>query len=259
MRDINMNSILTIDRAIDVLQTFTLEKISLTLEEICDKTRIPKNTVTRILYTLEQRGFLQYDQESALYKPGLGLFEFILLQSAVLDVQKEAEEYLIELHNKTKQTVMMALKENNDQIFYVFKKENDEGLKVSSLVGLHRPYLSGVLGPVVLAFLPDREIERILKMPIPQSTPYTVTDPAAIRERLHKIKRDGYFIASNETAIGVTGIGAPIFDMNGEAIAAIGVVGPAIQLDSRIEDAKQLLLDTSAKISARIGYRKPGK
>jgi DNA-binding IclR family transcriptional regulator len=202
---------------------------------------------------------VQYDRNSLTYKPGLRLFEFILLQSAVLDVRKEAEEFLIDLHNKTNQTVLMAVKESNDQIFYVYKKENDEGLKVSSLVGLHRPYLYGVLGPVILAYQPEHDIERILKMPIPQFTPYTVTDTTIIRQRLQKIKKEGFYVMSNETAIGVTGIGAPIFDINGDAIAAIGVVGPAIQLDNQIEETKRLLMDASAKISAKIGYRNSGR
>jgi IclR family KDG regulon transcriptional repressor len=254
MRDVNMGSIRSIDRAIDILQAFTIEKTQLTVDDLSKITKIPNSTVYRILCTLEQRGMVQFDEKLSSYKPGLRLMEFGVFLSSVLDVRNVAEETLFDLHVKTGQTVLMAIKEGN-QIIYIFKKEKYEGLKFSSVVGERRPFIYGVLGPALLAFLSNKEIEAILSLPIQQHTPYTVTDKKVILKRLQQVQKDGYYIDTNETTIGVSGIGAPIFGLNREIIAAIGVVGPSIHIDDKLEEIKPMILDASSKISRKMGYR----
>ena len=127
MRDVNMGSIRSIDRAIDILEAFTVEKPSLSTEELAKLTKIPHSTVYRILCTLERRGLVQFDEKTLKYKPGVRLFQFSALVSNVLDVQQEAEELLDNLHYKTGQTVLMAIRDE-DQILYIYKKEKYEGL-----------------------------------------------------------------------------------------------------------------------------------
>lgn len=253
MRDVNMGSIRSIDRAIDILQAFTVEKPLLTNEEIAKITGIPHSTVYRILCTLEKRGLLQFDEKAAVYKPGIRMFLFSTLISSVFDVRQQAEELLNELHDKTGQTVVMAVRDE-DHIIYIYKKEKYEGLKFSSVVGQRRPFIYGILGPVLLAFLPEKQIEHILNKPIPQHTPFTVTDQQLILERLQKIKEEKIYIESNETHLGVTGVGVPI-TANHEVIAAIGVIGPAVLLDHKLEDIKPLILETAHKISAKMVYQ----
>ncbi|TDF93229.1 IclR family transcriptional regulator [Paenibacillus piri] len=257
MRQINMESNRSIDRAFDVLQVFTIERPSLTKEEISKLTDIPVSTVYRILYTLERRSLVRFDPDTLCYSPGFRLIEFGSLISSILDVHREAESFLNDLHVQTRQTVLMAISDG-DQILYVFNKENYDGLKFSSHVGQRRPYIYGILGPVLLSYLPNKQIERILEIPVPKHTPYTTTDPDLIRKRLQLIKDNGFYIESDETNIGVTGIGAPVFDVRKEVIAAVGVIGPSVQLVGEVlEQAKVALLTATQGISSKMGY--PGK
>lgn len=254
MRDVNMGTIRSIDRAIDILQAFTIERSLLNVDELAKITAIPNSTVYRILCTLERRGLVQFDEKLAAYKPGLQLMSFGSLISSVLDIRQVAEELLIDLQLKTSQTVLMAV-EDGDQIIYIFKKENYEGLKFSSVEGQRRPFTYGVLGPALLAFLPENRIERILSISPSPHVRYQPIDEATMRQRLIQIRQDQFYIESNETNLGVTGIGSPIFGTNGEVIAAIGVIGPAIQLDHQLERVKPILLETAQRISAKMGYK----
>jgi DNA-binding IclR family transcriptional regulator len=253
MHKVNITPVRSIERAIDILQTFASE-FELTLDEITGKTNLPRSTVYRILCTLEGKQIVQFDMKKQVYKPGLKMIELGLLLSSSLDVYQEAEDVLVDLHNRTRQTVLMAVKDG-DEILYVFKKETRQGLKVSSVLGQRRPYIYGVLGPVLLAFEDDEKIERILQQPIPKRTPYTVTDINVIRERLRQIRSDYLFVEANETTKGVIGIGAPVFNAQNEAIAAIGVVGPTVQItDDRLQQIMLLLFQSAKAISKKMGY-----
>ena len=256
MREVKIETIRSIDRAIDILQAFTIEKPFLSLDEIAKITKIPRSTAYRILYTLETRKLVQIDKLSMKYKIGLRMFEFSTMLTSTLDVYHEAEEPLNHLFHLTNQTVLMALKDD-DQIVYVFKKEMTNGLKFASITGQRRPYIYGVLGPVLLAYSSESEINRILDLPVDQHTDFTVTDITVLRERLKNIKEEGIFFEKDETNIGVTGIGAPVFGGDNEIIAAIAVVSPSIQLtEEKIEHSRIELLKTAAEISSKMGYSK---
>lgn len=254
MSDVNISAIRSITRAIDILECFSPEHPALTIEQITQATKLPKSTVYRILVTLKTRNFVQFNEKTLEYTPGLKLMKFGFLLPVVLNVQSEAEEVLIDLFNKTKQTVLMAIPEDDD-ISYIFRKENKEGLKFSSSVGQKKPYIYGVLGPAILAYMPEDEKNRILNLPIHPHTPYTITDRNLIRERLNEIQQHGYFIESNETTVGVTGVGAPILGMKGEPVAGFGVIGPSVQIDPELDELKTLVLEASREISKRMGYK----
>lgn len=254
MRDVNISPIRSIEKAFAVLHAFTVEKPFLTLDELSEYTKIPRSTVYRILCTLEGVGAVKFDPNSSHYKLGLRLFEFMNLLSSTVNITQEAEEILINLNKSTSQTVSMAVKDETE-IVYVFGKENNFGLKYSSYVGERRTYMFGVLGPVLLAYESEDQIERILSIPVPKRTPYTMTDRARIHERLNKIKEEHIFVEKDETSIGVTGIGAPIFNAKAEVIAAIGVIGPTVRLvDDELIKAKHLALEAARKISMQMGY-----
>ncbi|PLS18549.1 IclR family transcriptional regulator [Bacillus sp. M6-12] len=254
MRELNMGSIRSIDRAIDILQSFTFERPFLTIEEMAKLTNLPNSTVYRILCTLERRALVQYDEKLLVYKPGLRLMEFGVLTSSVLDIRQESEEILYDLHIKTKQTVLMAVQEG-DGIIYIYKRENLEGLKFSSFVGQRRPFMYGVLGPILLAYSTKEQIDSILSKPLTQHTKHTITEPETVRARLEEIRQEKIHIDASETFLGVTGVGSPIFGLNQEVIAAIGVIGPSVHMDEQVDKVKKLIFEAAQTISFKMGYR----
>lgn len=256
MRDININSIRAVDRAIDILNVFTADKPSLNIDEITAASKLAKATAYRILYTLELRGLIHYDPKTLQYKLGLKLLEYAGILTSMLDVRQESEDILIELQMKTQQTVLMAVPEG-DSMVYVFKRENPEGLKYSSYLGQRRPIGFGVLGRLITAYLPEEQSERILNQnPVASKTTEGKQDIVKVKQLLQDIRNQGYYVEINETVMGVTGISAPVFNAEGKIIAALGIVGPSVQLaDEKLEIAKKMVISTAEQISLRMGHR----
>ncbi|WP_462409745.1 IclR family transcriptional regulator [Neobacillus sp. Marseille-QA0830] len=254
MRDVNMPSIRSIERSIDVMESFSLKNQPLTIEEIAAITKLPKSTVYRILCTLEKRELILFNEKTLQYQPGVRLLELGLRYGSFFDVKRQGEDILSELYLKTKQTVLMAV-HAGERISYIYRRENEEGLKVSSGVG-ERHYLYGVLGPILLAYLPERQIDQILSQPIPKRTPFTLLDPENIKARLETIRKDAFFFEKDETHVGATGFGVPIFNSVGEVIAAAGIIMPTFHFtEEKLVQYRELLLEASKQISERMGYK----
>lgn len=87
------------------------------------------------------------------------------------------------------------------------------------------------LGRAIVSQLPRESVERLMQSaPIPRRTPRTVTDPQRLRAILVAAKRDGYVIERDQTDLGVTCLGAPIF-RGGAVVAAISISAPSARAE----------------------------
>lgn len=255
MRQVKIAPVRAVERAIDILSGFSAERPEMSIEEITANTDLPKATVYRMLYTLETKELVQYNASTARYRLGLKLIEYAGIVHATHSVTHESEEILVDLHSRLHQTVLMAVLEGDDMI-YVFRRENFEGLKFSSFVGQRRKPPYGIVGLVMLAFLPSLQVDKLLAEPLPKNTPNTETDPKAIRRRLETIRDQGYGIDIEETTLGVSGVAAPVFGSRGELLATVGVIGPVVQLiGPALQEAAQAVQEATRLISQRVGYQ----
>lgn len=258
MRDLKINPIRSLEKAIDIMDVLSKEKDWLTIDEIVSLTKMPKTTVYRILYTLEKRGLIRYNRLLNQYYLGFKFLEYSDSISESIDLLQESTYYLMKLYKNVKQTVLLALVDG-DSLVYIFKKEKvTEGLSYTSSVGKRRHLLYGALGRVALAFMSDEKREKIIEEPLPKWTPHTITDKKQLLEQLKKIREEKVCVEKEEAAVGVLGIASPIFDINGHNIAVVGVLGPAVTInDKMIEETKRLCKETAQLISRNIGYTDP--
>ncbi len=253
MRDVQMDSIRAIDRAIDVLNVFTNHSHALSIDDICKAARLPKATVYRILYTLERRNLIRFDADVLQYRLGFKLMEYGELVSSSIDIRNDSEKILNDLYEQTHQTVLLGIREGNTLV-YIYRRENSQGLKVSLFEGLHRPLVYGAMGYVTMAFMEASQLKPILNDPIPKFTPNTVVDKNIVLSRLTQIRKELVWVEYGEAIYGVTAVAAPVFDGNRIFMAVVGIHGPSINLTGdELAKAKQGVLHAARMISGKIG------
>jgi len=257
LRQVNMNSVRAIDRAVELLEVFTIDRPALTIDEITAATKLPKTTAYRILYTLERHGLIHYDPKTLKYRLGLKILELSATLTSVLDVRREAEDILIDLQMKARQTVVMAVPEH-DSLVYIFKRENPEGFKYSSVLGQRRPLHFGVLGQIMLAYLSEQELDRYLSThALERHTAHTITDADLLKKKLAQIRSEKVNVDMEETFEFGNAIGAPVFNAEGKLIAAVGMIGPSADLNrEKIAELKPVIRDVGIEISRRMGCLK---
>jgi IclR family KDG regulon transcriptional repressor len=221
---------------------------------------IDKSTVYRFLVSLIDLGFVYQDQQTEKYGLTLKLFEIGMSVLERLELWREAEPILEEIARVTGETVHLATLDG-DELVYLGKVESTRALRVSmmSRVGSSAPaYCTGV-GKILLAHLPRKRLDRILKKEKPvQYTDKTIVRRAHLERELSSIRKKGYAIDNEEHEIGVRCVAAPVQNNNSAVCGAVSVSVPTVRLpDEEIPRYRDIIVQAAEEISRRMGYRAP--
>ena len=70
------------------------------------------------------------------------------------------------------------------------------------------------------------------------------------------VRREGYAIDDEESEVGMRCIAAPVRDLTGDLVAAVGIGGPVQRLSKKtLRGITPALLKATENISTRLGYR----
>ncbi|HEX6972630.1 MAG TPA: IclR family transcriptional regulator C-terminal domain-containing protein, partial [Limnochordia bacterium] len=135
--------------------------------------------------------------------------------------------------------------------------DSPQTVRMVSHVGKREARHCSAVGKALLAHLDDDDIAWIVEVKgLPRFTSQTITDPAALRDELERVRRQGYAIDDQEGEEGIRCVGAPIFDWAGQPVAAISVAAPVFRTPiEKLHAVAPALLDAAAAISQRLGYR----
>lgn len=121
--------------------------------------------------------------------------------------------------------------------------------------GMEVPMHTIASGKVMMAFMPDEEIQEIIaRHGLNQPTPYTITDVDELFEELAAIKENGYAVDREERMLGVNSIAAPVMG-GSDIIGAIDIIGPKNRLGPhRLAELSDGLLQTANTIEVNFLY-----
>ena len=254
------NLVQTIERASSILDILGQSPQGISIRELSSKIKLPKGTIHRLLSSLSYFGYVRQDPKTRNYLLGFKLVELGNLLLNQLDLRKEAEPFLKDLAERTKETVHMVLLDRNE-VVYIDKVETDQhtsGLRMASRVGLRNPAHSSAVGKVLLAHFSEEELNNFTKEKgLLKRTENTITDPGRLREHLSIVRAQGYAIDDEENEKGIRCVAAPIYNEVGKPVAAMSISGPAFRITKKViqESLKKEVIETATKISRRLGFR----
>jgi IclR family KDG regulon transcriptional repressor len=254
------NLVQTIERASFILDILGQSPQGISIRDLSDKMRLPKGTTHRLLSSLSYFGYVRQDQSTKNYFLGFKLVELGNLLLGQLDLRKEAEPFLRNLAQRTKETVHLVVLDQNE-IVYLDKLEtepNTGGLRMASRVGSRNPAHSCAVGKVLLAHLPVEALASLAEEKgLTRRTGSTITELSQLKEHLKLVRKQGYAVDDEENERGIRCVGSPVFNEVGKAVAAISVSGPAFRVTRKTvqESLKKEVMETALRISQRLGFR----
>lgn len=254
------NLVQTIERTSLILDILGQSPQGISIRDLSEKIKLPKGTTHRLISSLTYLGYARQDPKTRNYFLGLKLVELGNLLLSQLDLRKEAEPFIRDLAERTKETVHMVFLDRGE-IVYIDKVEldhNPSGLRMASRVGLRNPAHSSAVGKVLLSHLSEEELDDLLvEKGLPKRTENTITDRVKLKEHLKVVRTLGYAVDDEENERGIRCVAAPIFNEMGRAVAAISISGPAFRITKKViqETLKKEVMETAFKISERLGFR----
>ena len=242
----------SLTKGLELLDCFARQE-TWSLAELAAELGQSKPTVFRILHTIEDFGYLQKDPATGRYS--LAMRFHTLGSSAVRHEQLrwQALPPLQDLARETGETVHVGILYDGEAIC-VQAVDGTRLIRMHAFVGKRTPAHASALGKVLLAHVPDADLDGLVGRGLTRFTPRTITEPAALREALHQIRTNGWALDDEEMEVGLRCLGAPITDHSGRPCACVAVSAPAGRMDAqRIASLTPLLKATAGRISRMLG------
>lgn len=225
--------------------------------DVVESTGLPKATVHRIVGELADRGFLVVTPAGE-YLPGPAFLGLAGRALERVDISGLARPAVERLGSATGCTVHVAVR-TGDEILYLTKRDSDKPYRMPSRVGSSAPLHSTAIGKALLATLdPDGVARLAQRTGLPQQTPRTITDVAALHAELDAVRARGFAVEREENVPGITCLGAAVRDHAGHALYGVSVSTLSIEhTPAQVEAMAGDVLDAAAAISHALGHRRP--
>ena len=240
-------------KGLEVIDCFARQE-TWSLAELTAALHQSKPTIFRILYTLEDFGYLAKDPATGRYMLSL---RFHTLGSAAVrheQLRWQALPPLQDLARDTGETVHVGILYDGEAIC-VQAVDGTRLIRMHAFVGKRTPAHASALGKVLLAHRPDADIDALRAAKgFSQLTRHTITDPAALREALQRVRAQGWALDDEEMELGLRCLGAPITDHTGRVCASVAVSAPASRMEqTRVQELVPMVQATARRISRMLG------
>jgi IclR family pca regulon transcriptional regulator len=248
----NSDFVQSLDRGLAVIRAFGPDRERLSLSEVARATGLTRAAARRFLLTLVKLGYVRNDGREFSLRPRVLELGYAYLSGLALPevAAPHMEELVAKLHESSSISVL-----DGHHIVYVVRVPTKRIMTVAISVGTRFPAFATSMGRVLLAALPDDELDRYLaEATLERFTARTVTDPDRLRAIVGEAARQGYAIVDQELEEGLRAVAAPIRGAADVGTAAINVSAHAsrVSMAALRSEILPVLLETAAQIEADL-------
>jgi IclR family pca regulon transcriptional regulator len=251
----------SLERGLAILSSFASDRPLIGVSELSRELELSRSTAHRYVATLAKLGYLQQDPDSKRYRLGPKVLDLGFSAINSMDVREISAPHLRQLSDETGYTVNLAILDGTDVVYIARCRSGRPGQREIDLnlhVGARLPAYCTAMGKAILAFFPDDRLDEIIeRIDFAPRGPNTLTDAAAFRDELLKIRELGIAVNDEELAYGLRSIAAPIHSHSGEVLAALNLAvhRTMVSMDELIARYGPVVAQSAHDISAGMGHR----
>jgi DNA-binding IclR family transcriptional regulator len=238
-----------IEKALRILMSFSQDNRELTTKDISDMLGFHKATASRILLTLTDYGFLRQDPRNKTFSLGPSILKLSVALRRYLNnnIVQIAKPHIDKLRDQIKETVCLEALAGSATIM-AYAAEGTYRVRLASPLGEVLPP-SAAGAKAVFSHMDIEPWLRVFEKGLEPRTDKMIMTATGYREALKRTRASGIATDLAELDEGIVAIGAPVFNHNGDPIAAVVIVG----LESRINtDPNSHLAVELKRVAAKI-------
>lgn len=229
-------------RTLDIIEYVVAHDRPLVAQEIAVALGIPVSSLSYLLATLVDRHYLV--REGRRYSAGPGL-ERLQAKSGGFSLSERAAPLVRTLRVQLNETSSFFVRSEWD-VEATVTESSEQALRYSIETGKRIPMHVMASGKALLAAMSEEELDRYFaESQRERLTPSTVTEEAALRAQLARIRKDGFAMTDEERSLGICGIGR-VVTIGGEPVGALSVAVPKVRFDDALRERVCGLLERTS-------------
>jgi DNA-binding IclR family transcriptional regulator len=221
-----------IDRAAALLVRVVESSQPLGVNELAERSGLPRSTTSRLVGALERQGLVQRLADRGRLRPGPVLLRFASRDSRAGLVELAAPS-LRRLADASGETINLAVP-GPGGVEHLAQEDTAHFVGVTDWVGRSVPFSLAANGKCFLAFGGAQ---------------------GRLTPELRQVRARGYATSVDELEVGLTAMAAPVLASGDTALAALSISGPTARLTSdRIAQLAPLLVEEAGALAARLGH-----
>lgn len=243
----------SVDRALQIIETLAEDDEGYRLTDLAIRTGLSPSTVHRLLTTLENRRFVQFDREASKWHIGAQSFVVGSTFMHRRNFAAQALPYLRKLRDQTRETANLAIVDD-ESIIVVSRIESREVMRSLTKVGGRVAMSVSGIGKAVLATYSDADVTAVIRREgMPRLTEKSIVRPGELFRELQIVRRQGYAVDDEEARLGLRCVAAVIFNDCSEPLAAVSVSGMTDRLnDGRVPEIGAIVRRVAAELTSEL-------
>lgn len=240
-------------KGLAILESFDAGHPEMTLSDVARRVGLSPAAARRSLITLAELGYVGSHGKRFHLKPRvLALGSAFYFAARVEDLLQPELRNLVARFGDA--SSIGAL--DGRDVIYVAHVSVQRARRASAVIGARYPAHATSMGRVLLAGLPEAELDaRLAGADLAALTSRTLTDPAALRAELGAVRAQGYATTVDQLDYGITALAVPIRDAEGRTIAALNTSGYTglVTPEQLIAERLPVLREAASHIAHEIG------
>lgn len=248
-----METIQAVDRAFSILELVS-RKGSISLNDIQQEIKINKASLSRLVFTLVENGYLEKNDKSREYTLTLKSYEIGINAVQNLDKISLINSTLADLSSSTGRIAQFSVEDNNQLLCLQSIGQKTSTFSVYTSVGRRSPLYCTSAGKALLSAYPnDQIIKRWEQLDAKALTTHTITELHTFLQELSEVRKREYALDKEENEYGVFCVGAVVMDQTNSPIGAISISGDTLTSEEEAQ-ISGVLLPAVQRLSSLFGY-----
>lgn len=234
-------------RTLDIIEYVVARDRPVVAQEIAAALVIPVSSLSYLLNTLAERGYLERAGRRYTAGPGLARLQ---TRTHAFSLAERVAPLVRSLRVQLDETVSFFVR-HGWEVEALVTETSEQALRYAVHIGTRTPLYGFSAGKAILAALPDEEVEAFLTDTERRAfTPATIVSTTALRDEVATIRRTGVARTREEHTPGIQGIGRAAW-IDGALVGAFSVAIPSVRFEAEVEQrAIELLGKTCALLAA---------
>jgi len=246
-------------RGLEVLRAFQPGDRLLGNQELAERTKLPKPTISRLTHTLTLLGYLEYSSRHEKYSLGTPVLALGYAFLNNIGIRKIARPHMQEFADYAAASVALG---NRDrlQMTYLELAHGSTTVSLRLDVGARIPIQQSALGIAFCSALPESERDFLLSAIQRVEGSHWPQVKKRMTAGFREIEKNGFCVSLGAFQRTINGVGVPLVTPNGSNVYAVNCSGPAFQLsEARMrEEIGPRLVHTVRNITAELLHQPTG-